>query len=203
MRSTVSSATVSRSFTEQARRAQIVGAAIETIASVGLGRASYARIANTAGISSTSLISYHFENRKDLIAEVVASVYGNLGQYVGGRVGSAITPTERIREYIGANIDYAKDHPHPMRAVLSVFLSGGMGAPPVDAVNPLTFLERMLFEGQSSGEFRSFDVHVMAVAIQRSIEGAMLALSDLSAPVPDLELFSEQLKTTFSIAIRR
>jgi TetR/AcrR family fatty acid metabolism transcriptional regulator len=42
-----------RTFTESARRAQIVQAAIETIAEVGYARASYARIAEHAGLSST------------------------------------------------------------------------------------------------------------------------------------------------------
>jgi hypothetical protein len=39
-----------RSFTAQARRAQIVRAAIETIAELGYGQASFARIAERAGL---------------------------------------------------------------------------------------------------------------------------------------------------------
>ncbi len=38
-----------RTFTETARRAQIVAAAIDTIAELGYGQASLARIAETAG----------------------------------------------------------------------------------------------------------------------------------------------------------
>ena len=49
-----------RSFTEGARRAQIVQAAIETIAEAGFRHATFARIAERAGLSSTGLISYHF-----------------------------------------------------------------------------------------------------------------------------------------------
>ena len=50
-------------FTEHARRAQIVGAAVETIADLGYGQASFAQIARRAGPSSTGLISYHFAHK--------------------------------------------------------------------------------------------------------------------------------------------
>ncbi|MEP7024912.1 MAG: TetR family transcriptional regulator, partial [Actinomycetota bacterium] len=49
-----------RSVTAMARRSQIVTATIDVIAEVGFGQASFARIAERAGLSSTRLISYHF-----------------------------------------------------------------------------------------------------------------------------------------------
>ena len=48
-----------RTFTETARRAQIIAAAIDTIAELGYGQASLARIAETAG-TSKGVIIYHF-----------------------------------------------------------------------------------------------------------------------------------------------
>ncbi|MBV9802070.1 MAG: TetR family transcriptional regulator, partial [Solirubrobacterales bacterium] len=60
----------SRTFIEQARRAQIVGVAIDTIAELGYAQASLARIAERAGISK-GVIAYHFAGKEDLIAEVV------------------------------------------------------------------------------------------------------------------------------------
>jgi AcrR family transcriptional regulator len=62
-----------RTFTETARRAQIVQAAIDTIAELGYGRASLARIAERLGISK-GVISYHFAGKDDLIKEVVLEV---------------------------------------------------------------------------------------------------------------------------------
>ena len=63
----------SRSFIEEARRAQIVGFAIDTIAELGYGQASLARIAGRAGISK-GVIGYHFAGKDDLMREVVAEV---------------------------------------------------------------------------------------------------------------------------------
>ena len=63
-----------RTFIETARRAQIVQAAIDTIADLGYANASYAQIAKRAGLSSTGLISYHFHSKDDLIEQVIAEL---------------------------------------------------------------------------------------------------------------------------------
>ena len=62
-----------RTFTETARRAQIVAAAIDTIAELGYGQASLARIAETAG-TSKGVILYHFGGKDELIRELVAEL---------------------------------------------------------------------------------------------------------------------------------
>ena len=84
-----------RSFIEQSRRAQIVDAAISTIAEVGYAKASFARIAERAGLSSTGLISYHFANRAELIAEVVDRVFGLISALRGGADGGPAGPADR------------------------------------------------------------------------------------------------------------
>jgi hypothetical protein len=56
-----------RSLTATARRAQIIAATIETIAELGYGQASFGRIAERAGLSSTRLISYHFADKQELL----------------------------------------------------------------------------------------------------------------------------------------
>ena len=60
-----------RSFASEARRAQIVAATMQVIAEDGLAQASFARIAERAGLSSTRLISYHFAGKDELIEAVV------------------------------------------------------------------------------------------------------------------------------------
>src|SRR5699024_12126000 len=64
-----------------ARRTQIITATIDVIADEGYGRASFSRIAERAGLSSTRLISYHFAGKDELIAatakDVMASEIGS------------------------------------------------------------------------------------------------------------------------------
>ena len=77
-----------RNFIEQARRAQIVQAAIETIAEVGYTKATFARIAERADISP-GLISYHFSSREKLIAQVIAHIESAMEQAIEAETENA------------------------------------------------------------------------------------------------------------------
>ena len=98
-----------RSFIEEARRAQIVESAIETIAEVGYVRASLARIAAAAGISK-GVISYHFADKDELIQQVVAEVLKAFDSYMRPRItaecGSA---AQMLRAYISSNVAFMGD----------------------------------------------------------------------------------------------
>src|SRR5664280_2542101 len=75
-----------RSVTATARRAQIVAATIDVIVESGYPQASFARIAERAGLSSTRLISYHFAGKAELIAAVVTEVTTAIGQHMAQRM---------------------------------------------------------------------------------------------------------------------
>ena len=62
-----------RSFIEEARRAQIIEAAIDVIADLGASQSSLAKIAERANIS-TSLILYHFKDKEELFNIVLGSI---------------------------------------------------------------------------------------------------------------------------------
>jgi AcrR family transcriptional regulator len=49
-----------RRLSPAARRREIVAATIDTVAALGYRSASFAKIAERSGLSSTRLISYHF-----------------------------------------------------------------------------------------------------------------------------------------------
>ena len=85
---------MARSFIDMARRAQIIGAAIETISSVGYGHASLARIADRVGISK-GVISYHFAGKDELIREVVAEVYAMANAFIRPRVEAEVAADTR------------------------------------------------------------------------------------------------------------
>ena len=88
-------------FIEQARRRQIIEAAIEVLAASGYEYASLERIALRAGISR-GLISYHFAGRDELMAAVVARAYEDGAAYMGPRIKAAKTPTEMLLAYTRA-----------------------------------------------------------------------------------------------------
>jgi AcrR family transcriptional regulator len=78
-----------RTFNEEARRTQIVTAAIETIAELDYAQTSFTQIAKRAGLSSTSLISYHFTGKSELVKQVVEQIYADIGGFLTNRLQAA------------------------------------------------------------------------------------------------------------------
>ncbi len=189
-----------RSVTEQARRKQIVDAAIETIAEIGYAKASFARIAERAGLSSTGLISYHFANKSELIEQAALSVITDIGGFVHIRVTAAATAPDRLRAYIIGTTEFIGTHRPQMRALLDIVLNGGLGYDGSDEQRVLSPIEQLLTDGQNSGDFRDFDVRVMATAIQRAVDGLPLLLQ--VHPEVDPTSYGEELVTLFELATR-
>jgi AcrR family transcriptional regulator len=190
-----------RSFTASARRAQIVRAAIETVADLGFPAASFARIAERAGLSSTRLISYHFAGKSELVAAMVTDVVSALGQFVGERVRDEVTPGNSLRAYLVANVEFTAAHRCEMKALLAIFTSGKFSFNALQQVDVLAPLESMLRAGQASGEFRSFDVTVMAAVVQRCIEALPFLLE--SHPHIDPDTYAAEITALFDLATRR
>lgn len=190
-----------RTFTESARRAQIVVAAIDTIAEVGFHRASFAQIARRAGLKSTGLISYHFAGKDDLVAQVVATVYERIGGAMAARVGAAGSPTAMLATYISGVVEFIAAHRTEMKALLEIFLnwSGGSSYGAAEERSTAGHLEAILRAGQQSGEFRAFDVGVMAMTVQRAVDGLPFALE--TRPDLDLDLAARELVELFRRAV--
>lgn len=189
-----------RTFTETARRAQIMRAAIAVIAEAGYQSATFAQIARRAGLSSTGLISYHFDSRDELIREAVAEILTSLGAHMQQRMASASSATEALRTYIEANAEFTGSHRAEMQALLAIFLGGGFGydaASEQAAVSPVTGILR---SGQDSGEFRDFDPKVMATLVQRAVDGLPFLLA--ADPAVDPLAYGAEVATAFDLATR-
>lgn len=178
----------SRSFIEEARRAQIVAAAVETIAEVGYHRASMGRIGARAGISR-GLISYHFAGKSELIGQVVTTVYTDAAAFMAPLIEAETTSPGRLQAYVRSNLEYMRAYPARMVALVEILTGGGLADLP-DA-DPAEFdrqllvpLEQLFEEGQASGDFRDFDVTVMARIVRGVIDAVPTALSR----DPDLDI---------------
>ena len=190
-----------RSVAAEARRAQIVAATVAVIADDGYGAASFARIAERAELSSTRLISYHFAGKDELMAAVVASVVQAIGHDVGRRVGAEAAAAGQLRAYIEGVVAFTDSRRAEMRALLQIALAGALPAETAaDDVAP-GHLETILRQGQTDGEFRSFDPQVMAMAVQRVVESLPFALQ--SQPDLDCTAFAAEVVTIFDLATRQ
>jgi len=192
---------IRHTFTETARRAQIVEAAIQTIAELGYARASFAQIARRAGLSSTGLISYHFAGKDELIAQVVTEVYTAITQFMIGHMEQQSTATGALQIYIRANVAFIASHRTQMKALLDIFLNGGIHYDATTELVVTSPVEQILHWGQVSGDFRAFDTRVMAAVIQRAIDGLPLLIE--TVPDLDLDAYAREVATLFDLATRR
>jgi len=193
--------TPARTFTEIARRAQIVRAAIETIAELGYSNASFAQIAQRAGLSSTGLISYHFDSREELIGEVVGDILGTIGDYMAARpAGEQADAGVALRGYIEANVEFIDTHRQEMKALLEISLGGGFAYDADTDQAVISPLQQILRRGQREGVFRSFDSAVMATLVQRAIDGLPLLLA--ADPALDVGAYGAEVATVFDLATR-
>ncbi|MFF3174199.1 TetR/AcrR family transcriptional regulator [Streptomyces sp. NPDC057900] len=108
---------------------------METIAELGYAQATFARIAERAGLSSTRLISYHFAGKSELIAALVDEAYADITRHMTEHTRAATGPREALHAYIRALVGYIAEHPKRMRTLTSVFLDhraedGGRSCPP-------------------------------------------------------------------------
>jgi TetR/AcrR family fatty acid metabolism transcriptional regulator len=172
-----------RTFIDQARRAQIVAAAIDTIAEVGMADASLARIAARAS-TSKGVIAYHFAGKDELLREIVAQVLRRAFEYMGPRIQAAPAGPERLRAYIESNLGFMRDNRNLMIALFQI-LSGardekgrprfGFAGGPDAFVAPL---EELLQHLQESGELRAdMDAPVVAMITRAAIDSVPARLA--------------------------
>ncbi|WP_187368286.1 TetR/AcrR family transcriptional regulator [Nonomuraea terrae] len=159
------------------RRAQIIAAAIDTIAELGYDKASFARITERAGLSSPRLISYHFAGKDDLIQAIVEDVYRAGATYIVDRMKAGATASGRLKAYLTANLEFLRDHPKEIIALteLGSHLRNPSGERHTTAEYQepgVQALAELLRDGQRSGEFREFDPRSMAVVIRGAVEAA-------------------------------
>jgi AcrR family transcriptional regulator len=194
-----------RTFTNEARRAQIMAAAITTIAELGYAKASFARITGAAGLSSPRMISYHFTDKDGLIHEILRHVYVTGAAFIAERVAAATTATDRLTAYLQANLQFIQEHPAEMIALNEI---GPHVRTPADrpytsvsAQEPgVVSLEKLLGQGQTDGAFRDFDTRSMAVIIRGAVDRAAERLRE--EPDFDFDTYAREVVTTFAIATR-
>jgi AcrR family transcriptional regulator len=189
-----------RTFVSSARRAQIVEAAIETVAEVGYANASLARIAVRLGISK-GVISYHFAGKDDLIAEIVSQVLQRARAYVQPRIEAQTTGPEMLRAYIESSLEFMRDNSNQISTLVEIVRATIAGAKsPFSsnrdaAVHPLV---ELLTRFQAAGDFRAdFDPNSMAIAVRAVIDAAPGRLAD---PGFDVDQYAREAVTIFDRA---
>ncbi len=96
-------------FIEAARRKQILEVALRLFAEKGFHATSLAEIADAVGVSK-GVISYHFDGKPELGAEVIRQRLRDYGEYVRGRIAKKQRGRDKLLEFFDACLDFSLDH---------------------------------------------------------------------------------------------
>ncbi|OLT43128.1 hypothetical protein BJF85_03465 [Saccharomonospora sp. CUA-673] len=194
--------------TEDARRRQIVDATIETVADLGYGRTSFARIVERAGLSSTRMVSYHFASKSELMSATLGAIIDRRDTFVTTRLASELDePAAKdlrliLLGQLRAELAFLAQHPRESTALVEIGTHAGadpVSAQVVHAVQVGRF-ERQLAQGTRAGVFRDVDPRVTALAMRQAVDGVTLRLRQ--EPDLDVEGYGRELAELFDRAIR-
>ncbi len=177
----------SRTFTEEARRKQIIDGTIDTLAKNGYVGTSFVTIAQSIGISR-GLISYHFENKNELLHETYGAIYGARTDAIAAATASANMHVERLEAAIKSDLVFMAAHPTFFAALIEIVFN-------VRDASSLKYLrelhdpsllsvQTLLEDGQKAGAFGQFDAQYMAMIIDGAKDqflGQLMTHPDLSA----------------------
>jgi TetR/AcrR family transcriptional regulator, fatty acid metabolism regulator protein len=190
-------------FTQTARKAQLVGCAIDALAEIGYQQTSVAEVARRAGVSK-GVVTYHFPARDGLVWAVVMAVFASIEEHVSNRL-EHVPPRRFVATYLEAWVDYYRAHRREMTAIAEIWTSfrDADGRPHLDARTldqERTLVEMALAAGQAEGVLGAFSPRVMAVTLKAALDGllAQLALD----PDLDLDAYCGELIGLFDRATR-
>lgn len=191
-------------FTEQARRQQIVGCAIDAIAELGYGQASVRKIADRAGIAM-SVVLYHFGDKDSLIEAVVSECYRTLLATMVPVVEAAPSAPAKLEAHIRAHLGYLRSHRAHQIAITEIgngFRGKGgerLWDVPVDPTHAEARsnveLEVIFQLGIDNGEFRPLNPASLASAVRGAIGNAMFSV--IHDPDYDLGAYADDLVDAF------
>jgi AcrR family transcriptional regulator len=198
----------SRTFTEVARREQIVGCAIEVIADLGYPQASIRKIAERVGVAM-SVVLYHFSTKDDLVEAVIEEMYRSALAVLGPAVDAESTATGKLNAYIRASLEYF-DTRRVHLVALAELASGyrprsgrrfdQMGLSD-DVREQFAALDPtvIFILGQRKREFRKFSAESMAIALRAAVNAT--AEQVMRDPDFDVRGYGEDLVETFGHAV--
>ncbi|MFE0381403.1 TetR/AcrR family transcriptional regulator [Streptomyces inhibens] len=186
-------------FTERARRQQLIEATIDLISTRGYPATSLSAIAERAGLSKAAVL-YHFSSKDNLTRAALEQVIEQFSAYVTERLAQASGPREAVVAYVRAMIGYQQANRRQVRVITEILLDDHGGTRlktpgSHDTHGRWQALAALLTDGQQAGVFREFDVRTVALAIGGAIDGVIAHWLvhpelDLDAAAAELEEFT-------------
>ncbi|TVT54945.1 TetR/AcrR family transcriptional regulator [Amycolatopsis rhizosphaerae] len=192
-------------FTERARRQQLIDSTIGLISTRGYPATSLAAIAEDAGISKAAVL-YHFSSKDELTQAALTYVLERFTRFVRDRVDNAPDPRAAVLASVRGMIEYQRDNRNHVRVITEMLLDDKGGTQlktpgQHDVGRRWQTLADLLVAGQRAGQFREFDPQVVALAIGGAIDNVVSHW--LVHPDLDLDRAADELEEFTRRAIDR
>lgn len=179
-----------RTFTEQARRRQIIDGTIALVAERGYAGTSLSGIAARCGISKASVL-YHFASKDEVVRATFADVVDAFVADVGAAVDAADGPEAMLLAYLHGSLAHLRAHPARMRVMVEGLVAEPAPGSPA-AASRWQAVAGMLADGQALGVFRPFDPRALAVIVSGALDA--VAAEWLGDPTFDLDAAAAELE---------
>ena len=138
-----------------------------------------------------------------MFEQVIQAIYTEGARFLGPPIAVQPTATLMLRTYIQTNVEYIGTHRLQMLAIREIVLNfrpadGKLRSVLLKESSILDAIEAILRKGQQDGEFRAFDLRVMAITIRQAIDVVPRWLS--ANPNLDVEAYARELVTLFDRA---
>lgn len=186
-----------QTFTEAARRAQILQATIATVNEIGYHRASLAEIADHAGVAKSAIV-YYFGSKENLLMQVLDHTFTALGDVVEAAVAAESTPDGRLRAYAQSYLSHVDAHRAEVAAAVTILLShrASDGTPLYLKVDDddTALLRSILSAGMDAGDFRRMSLADAVQIAESLLDLAITAVqrdltADLATLTPEIVRF--------------
>lgn len=183
----------SRTFTETARRAQLIAAAITTVNEIGYHRASLSEIAQRARVAKSAIV-YYFSSKEALLLSVLEDVFTRLEAAVAQAVDSGAEPSAQLRAYARGYLSYVDGHRAEVTAGIEIVVShrteDGTPLYLTGTEEDSRLLRGILSAGMEAGVFRRMPLRVAVSLVEALLDVPVTELQrDLEA---DIEPFAAQ-----------
>lgn len=169
---------MARTTDKEAKRKQIIEAALQVFARQGLSNFKMADIAIEARVGKGTLYEY-FRTKEELIIGSVSQFMLEFEQHVAERIMSIEGPSEKIRKLIEASLEFCLMNEERLNALLDFYAvgiprSGGQASlmdlsPRYQEV--IGWVAAVIQEGIDCGEFRRTDTRAAASTIVAVLDG--------------------------------
>ena len=185
-------------FTEQARRAQLIDVTIDLVATHGYAGTSLARIAAGAAITKAAVL-YHFASKDAVVQAAYEQVLSALVSDVGAAVDSAIESDGAAKApaaYIRSMVDHLHRHPRHTRMIIEALGAGASDDDRRARRQPLADLLAAAADGSAADRWEP-----LAVMVSGAIDG--IVTEQLADPSFDGAGAADQLVEFVELTLAR